>query len=348
MRVERHAFARLLAAVTKAVETKNTIPVLATVRLIAADGKLTATATDLDVEIQSSIEAEGDIAVCVDARLLAGIVAKVSGDFVDVDVTETETTLKAGRSKFKLETLPVEDFPTLDHGKFTVSFETDLSVIVKPVAFAMSTELTRFYLCGAYLASRDGRLEVCATDGARLATIKGGEAPEFDAIIIPRKAVGLIPDGAITLSLSAAKIRFTTGSTTITSRLIEGTYPDYERVIPKSNDKIVTFDGAALRAAAGRVALISIERAKGVKLTVADAEIALWGRGAGEASDAVAAEYEGESVEVGLNSAFLAETLSNMPDGQATMAIADGGSPVLFTSAAAPDLRMVCMPMRVY
>ncbi|TPM59005.1 DNA polymerase III subunit beta [Mesorhizobium sp. B2-2-4] len=343
MRIERHEFARLLAAVTKAVPTRNTIPILATVRLIAKDGKLTATATDLDVEITGSIEAEGDFAACIDAKLLAGIVAKVTGEPVDISQDEIGATLKAGRSKFKLETLPVVDFPTLDHGKFMAEFEADLAALFASVAFAMSQEQARSYLNGVYLEPT----AVTATDGHRLATRKFHAIGKFAPVIVPRPLVPMIAAGKGTVRLSDGKIQIETASATITSRLVHGTFPDYERVIPTTNKKIATVDADALRQAAGRVTLISNERGKGVKLVVNNDGISLWARGSGEAEDLVDAEYEGEPVEVGMNAQYLADILTAMPDGAANVAIADGGSPVLFTSPADASLRIVGMPMRV-
>ncbi|MBZ9973478.1 DNA polymerase III subunit beta [Mesorhizobium sp. BR-1-1-8] len=343
MRTSRHEFARLLTAVAKAVPTRNTIPILTCVKLIAASGKLTATTTDLDVEITGSIEAEGDFASCIDAKLLAGIVAKVTGDTIELETDDKGATLKAGRSKFKLETLPVEDFPTLDHGKFTAEFEADLHALFASVAFAMSQEATRHYLCGIYLQPD----AVTATDGHRLATRKVDAVGKFKPVIVPRYLVPLLPAGKTTVRLSSGKIQIASDTSVITSRLVEGTFPDYERVIPSGNDKIAVVDADALRQAAGRVALISNERGKGVRLVVSKDGIGLWARGSGEAEDLVDAEYEGDQVEVGMNAQYLADILTAMPDGAANVAIADGGSPVLFTSPSDASLRIVGMPMRV-
>lgn len=343
MRVSRHEFARLLASIIKAVPARNTLPILSTVRLVAKDGKLTATATDLDVEITGTIDAEGDFAACIDAKLLAGIVAKVTGDTVDIDMNDRDATLKAGRSKFKLETLPVEDFPTLEHGKFTAEFEADLSALFGSVAFAMSQEQNRFYLCGVHLEPT----AATATDGHRLATRKFDKLGKFTPVIVPRNLVLMLPAGKATVRLSSGKIQIAGETSVITSRLVEGTFPDYERVIPASNDKVAIVDADALRQAAGRVALISNERGKAVKLVVNNDGIGLWARGSGEAEDLVDAEYEGEQVEVGMNAQYLADILTAMPDGAANVAIADGGSPVLFTSPADASLRIVGMPMRV-
>lgn len=343
MRIQRHEFARLLASVAKAVPTRNTIPILATVRLVAASGRLTATATDLDVEITGNIEAEGDFSACIDAKLLAGIVAKVTGDTIEIDADGRSATLKAGRSKFKLETLPVEDYPSLDHGKFDAEFEADLATLFGAVSFAMSQEQNRHYLCGVYLQPD----AVTATDGHRLATRKFDKLGKFKPVIVPRNLVPILPAGRAVVRLSSGKIQIEHTTSTITSRLVDGTFPDYERVIPTANNKIATVDAEALRQAAGRVALISSERGKGVKLVVNGDGIGLWARGSGEAEDSVEAAYEGDAVEVGMNAQYLADILTAMPDGATYVAIDDGGSPVLFTSPADASLRIVGMPMRV-
>jgi DNA polymerase-3 subunit beta len=343
MRVQRHEFARLLSAVAKAVPSRNTVPILATVRLVASGGKLTATATDLDVEVTGCVAADGDFASCIDAKLLTGIVAKVTGVDIDLEADAIGATLKAGRSKFKLETLPVADFPTLDHGKFEAEFEADLANLFGAVSFAMSQELTRFYLNGVFLQPG----AVTATDGHRLATRRFDDLGEFPPVIVPRNLVAMLPPGSAIVRLSSGKIQIEYATATITSRLIDGTFPDYERVIPANNTKIATVDADALRQAAGRVALISSERGKGVKLVVNGDGIGLWARGSGEAEDSVDAEYEGEQVEVGMNVQYLADILTAMPDGAARVAISDGGSPVLFTSPADTSLRIVGMPMRV-
>jgi DNA polymerase-3 subunit beta len=354
MRVERHAFARLLADTAKVVEARNTIPILTTVRLVAADNRLAVTATDLDIEVSGSIDAEtglggaGDIAVCIDAKLLTGIVNKVAGGEVSIDAdADGGVVLRAGKSRFKLETLPVDDFPDMPAGDLPAAFNINLAALVAPVKFAMSDEEVRYYLNGVYLRPLDGNIVAVATDGHRMSVHSAPLADEFPAVIVPAKTVGLIPSGDIRVELSSTKIRLTSGDVVITSKLIDGTFPDYERVIPRNNDKIIAVDAGTLRAAANRVVLISNERGRSVKLSAANDSIDLTARGAGEASDSVACEYSNDPVEVGLNAQYLSDVLTAMPDGQVRIALADAGSPVLFTSPANDNLRVVAMPMRV-
>lgn len=355
MRIElqRNEVARLLAQVTKAVESKNTIPILATVRLVAAGGVVTITATDLDIEISGSIAASGDdMAFCVDAKLLAGIVSKAAGDTITIEYADNEATIKAGRSRFKLPALPVDDFPTMNVGAFDTEFDIDLAALMAPVQFAISTEETRHYLNGVNLHIKDGRLVAVATDGHRLARHIGPEVSGVPSVIVPRKTVGLLPDGVVNVAISATKIRIATPTATITSKLIDGTFPDYERILPTDNDKVATFTGADMVAAANRVQVVSAERERGLRLAIGAEEISLWIRGEGEAEDVVACTFTGptaevEPMQIGFNAAYLAELVGIFGAGDVHMALADAGSPAVFTGKAGNDLLCVLMPRRI-
>ncbi|MCG7507090.1 DNA polymerase III subunit beta [Mesorhizobium retamae] len=357
MKVARTDFARLLSAVAKVVESRNTIPILATVCLVAEGGTLTATATDLDIEISGSIAAEGDFAACLDAKLLTGIVTKVAGDEITIEQGDGTATLRAGRSKYNLQTLPVDDMPSMAVDGFTAEFTEDLAALFAPVQFAISTEETRYYLNGIFLkgavdtGSQAVALTAVATDGHRLAKHVASGVSAFDGIIVPRKTVGLVPKGNITVRLSASKIQFVADGTTITSKLIDGTYPDYQRVIPSRNDKIVTFSGDDMARAAGRVSVISSERGRAVKVEVVNdqATLSVNNPDSGNASEDVIVSYANEEpITVGFNSAYLGELVGIFPPGDVKMALSDGAGPVLFTSDNAPNLLAVLMPMRVH
>lgn len=355
LKVSRTDMSRLLTQVTKVVNSRNTIPILDTVRLVAADGKLTATATDLDIEVTGAIPCEGSLAVCVDAKMLASIVGKLPEGDIDVELKDGGLAIKAGRSRFKLQTLSVDDFPSFAADGFTAELQVDLASLCAPVQFAISTEETRYYLNGIYLHTLDGTLVAVATDGHRLAKNSGNEnavpssVAQFDGIIIPRKAVGLIPKGAITVALSATKIRFTSGDTVITSKLIDGTYPDYQRVIPQDNDRVITFDAGAMAKAAERVSVVATDRTRGVKISLApdQATLAVNNPESGSADEEVSVDYKGEPIEVGFNSAYLSELVGQFPAGEIRMSMADAGSPAVFTSDAAPGMLAVLMPMRI-
>lgn len=341
MLIAKNDLARLLGSVIKAVETRNTIPILGTVRLIADGTTLTVTGTNLDVEIAGSVPATGTLSACVDAKLLSGIVSK-AGSEISMETDTGQLVVKSGRSRFKLPTLPVEDFPSFNHGDFPVTFEADLAALFAPVAFAMSAEETRYYLNGIYLEPT----AATATDGHRLAHAKA-DLPAFQPIIVPRKTVGILPKGSATVSVSTTKIRVSSGDTTLTSKLIDGNFPDYQRVIPTQNDKIVLVDRAALASAVARVATVSGERGRAVKLEVVPGAINLSVRGDAEATDSVEADYSGEPIEIGFNAAYLSELLANLTGETVRIALNDAGSPTLFTSADDDRVRAVLMPMRV-
>jgi DNA polymerase-3 subunit beta len=348
----RADLARLLAATVKVVEARNTIQIISTVRLVADGGKLTATGTDLDVEVTSTVdcEAEADGAVCVTAGLLDGIVKKLPpATDVSLSLKDGILTVKSGRYTSRLQTLPAEDFPSFSVSGFTKHFDVDLAALFAPVQFAISTEETRYYLNGIYLSDDGERLVAVATDGHRLSRHYSESVGEFSGVIVPRKLVGLVPKGTVSVSLSDTKIRLTTSDSVITSKLIDGTFPDYRRVIPTGNDKIVTFDAGLMAKAVDRVSVVSSERGRAVKLSITEGIVSLAVNNpeSGNATDEVVASYSGEPLEIGYNSGYLGEIIGQFPAGDISLALADGGSPSLFTAASAPNLLAVLMPMRV-
>ena len=353
--IPRSDLARLLASTTKVVEARNTIPILGCVRLVVAVTKkkatLTVTATDMDVEITAALPVDGEAgSVCVSAALLDSIVKKLPADaLVDLTLADNTLTVKAGRSRFSLQTLPADDFPNFTQGNYTAEFEADLAALFEPVKFAISTEETRYYLNGIYLVGTADKLTAVATDGHRLSKHEGTPVAPFDGIIVPRKMVGLVPKGAIHVSLSDTKIRFQTADAVITSKLIDGTFPDYQRVIPQNNDKIVTFDGGTMAKAADRVSVVSSERGRAVKLSFTEGQATLVVNNPenGNAAEDVVVSYSDEPIDVGFNSAYLAELVGQFPAGDISLALADGGSPAVFTSAKAAGLICILMPMRV-
>ncbi|QKC99209.1 DNA polymerase III subunit beta [Mesorhizobium sp. NZP2298] len=353
----RADLARLLSSTIKVVESRNSIPILSTVRLVADGGKLTATATDLDIEITSAVvaETEEDGALCVSAALLDSIVKKLP-PIQDVTLTAEDNTLtvKAGRYISRLQVLPVEDFPSFSADGFTAHFEVDLASVVAPVRFAISTEETRFYLNGVYLIGKTGQITAVATDGHRLSRHivdqpVSAPACEFSGVILPRKFVGLIPAGGVAVDLSDTKVRVTSGETVITSKLIDGTFPDYDRVIPTGNDKVVTFDSAAMAKAADRVSIVSSERGRAVRLSLIDGQATLVVNNpdSGNATEEIAVSYEGEPIDIGFDCSYLTELIGQFPSGDIRLALNDGGSPAVFTSDKAPGLLAVLMPRRV-
>jgi len=348
----RQDLTRLLTAVTKVVETRNNIPILGNVLLSVEDGQFSARATDLDIEVATSIPVldATNGSTTVNAKLLADIAKKAGGD-VSLDLDGDTLTVKSGRSRFRLATLPVDDFPSFAAGGFDVEFDVDLASLVAPTQFAISTEETRYYLNGVYFHTAEGRLAAVATDGHRLSRHYGDPRDHFEGVILPRKLVSILPKGNVRVSLSNTKVRIHTsngadGDTTITSKLIDGTFPDYQRVIPTSNGKIVLADRKALATAVERVSTVATERGRAVKLEIAPGQIALSVRGDAEATDSIETDYSGEPIEIGFNAAYLTELLANLSGDTVRIALNDAGSPTIFTGGD-DDVLVVLMPMRV-
>lgn len=343
----RQDLTRMLTAVTKVVENRSTIPVLGNVLLSVDGDQLSARATDLDIEVSTSIPVlDATNGACtVNAKLLADI-AKKAGSDVSLELDGDTLVVKSGRSRFKLQTLPVEDFPSFAAGGFVTEFDVDLASLVAPTQFAISTEDARFYLNGVYLHTAEGRLAAVATDGHRLSRHYGAPHDHFEGVILPRKLVSILPKGNVHVSLSPTKVRIQAADTVITSKLIDGTFPDYQRVIPTGNDKIVLASITELRTAVDRVSTVATERGRAVKLEIAPGQIGLSVRGDAEATDVVEAEYSGETIEIGFNAAYLTELLGNLTGDTVRIALNDGGSPTLF-SGGDDGVLMVLMPMRV-
>lgn len=348
--IGRAELARVLTNVGRVVEARNTIPILSSLRLSAAEGKLTVTGTDLDIVATDTVPADVTEAgsLCVDSKLLSDIAKKTGGD-VSLSEDNGQLIVKSGRSRFTLQTLLAADFPDLSSGEYTASFDIDLAALFAPVAFAISTEETRYYLNGIFFKGDEGKFTAVATDGHRLSrhVVDGYEA--FNGIIVPRKTVGLVPKGIVRVSVSEAKIRIVAGDLVLTSKLIDGTFPDYERVIPKANDKKIVFGSDDMRKAADRVATVSSERGRAVKLSFAEGEakLAVSNPDSGSATDEINVNYDGDPIDIGFNAAYLTELVGIFPAGDITLALADSGSPSVFTSEKAPALLAVLMPMRV-
>lgn len=353
---ERSELLRVLGPVTKVVEARNTIPILGNILLTVTpsddgitDGAVSVTGTDLDIKITNrgaAKVAEGG-AVTVSASKLGDIVRKLpAGADIAVSTEPNNLIVKSGRSRFKLPTLPVDEFPDIAVGEFATTFTTDLATLFAPVKFAISTEETRFYLNGIYLHVDDGKLAAVATDGHRLALHHGQAVKEFAGVIVPRKVVGLVPTGEIDVSVSTTKIRFVSDALEVVSKVVDGTFPDYQRVIPRDNPKAAIVDRAALFAAADRVSTISSERGRAVKLSFADGALALSVRSEeGTAEDELAVGYDAEPLDIGFNASYLRDVLGTFGDESVTLRLNEPGSPVV-VDAGGPFLA-VLMPTRV-
>ncbi len=368
--LERSNLLKSLNHVHRVVERRNTIPILSNVLLRAEGASLAMKATDLDLEITEATPAmvEQAGATTVPAHLLYEIVRKLP-DGAEVLLATTpdgaSMTVASGRSKFSLQCLSETDFPDLTAGNFSHSFKlkaSDLKMLIDRTQFAISTEETRYYLNGIFLHTIESggalKLRAVATDGHRLARADV-EAPSgsegMPGIIIPRKTVGELqklmdnPDLLVTVEVSDAKIRLTIGEIVITSKLIDGTFPDYQRVIPAANDKEMRVDCQTFAQAVDRVSTISSERGRAVKLALSDGHLMLTVNNpdSGSATEEVAVGYENDAMEIGFNAKYLLDITAQLSGDDAIFLLADAGSPTLIRDTAGDDALYVLMPMRV-
>ena len=368
--LERSNLLKSLNHVHRVVERRNTIPILSNVLLKAGGASLEMKATDLDLEMTEATAAQIEQAgaTTVPAHLLYDIVRKLpDGAEVMLKVAEDGNSMNviSGRSSFRLQCLPQSDFPELTAGSFSHIFRMDSTVLkhlIEKTQFAISTEETRYYLNGIYLHAVESsgalKLRSVATDGHRLARAET-EAPAgcegMPGIIIPRKTVSELqkllddPDVAVTVELSDTKIRFTIGGVVLTSKLIDGTFPDYQRVIPTGNDKKLTIDRQTFAAAVDRVSTISSERGRAVKLAIADGQVTLTVNNpdSGSATEEVAADYGSDPIEIGFNAKYLLDVSAQLTGSEACFMLADAGSPTLIQDASDSQALYVLMPMRV-
>jgi DNA polymerase-3 subunit beta len=367
--VERSAFLKSLGHVHRVVERRNTIPILANVLIRAEDSRLALKATDLDVEIVETIAADiGPAgATTVPAHMIYDIVRKLPEGtqiLIETSGDRANLSLRAGRSRFALQTLPDSDFPDLAAGEMTHHFTVlaaDLKRLIDRTQFAISTEETRYYLNGIFLHSagpQSSFLRAVATDGHRLAQFDL-PAPDgvagMPGIIVPRKTVGELqrlieePEGEIRIELSQTKIRFTVDHVVLTSKLIDGTFPDYARVIPLGNDKRLAVDKADFAAAVDRVSTISSERGRAVKLGLSSGKLLLsvTNPDSGSATEELEVEYDSEPLDIGFNSRYLLDIAAQIQGDRAVLRLADPGSPTLIENGDSKDALYVLMPMRV-
>ncbi len=368
--IERAALLKSLNHVQSVVERRNTIPILSNVLIQAEDGGIKLMATDLDIEVVESVKADvGQVgATTVPAHMMYDIVRKLpDGSQLEFEQgpDDGRLTVSAGRSRFSLQALPPEDFPDLAAGDPSHTFAipaADLKTLIEKTRFAISTEETRYYLNGIYLhhveADGSDALRAVATDGHRLAQVQV-PCPEGAAgmpgVIVPRKTVlevvKLLEDSedTIDVALSASKIRFTTDGVVLTSKLIDGTFPDYERVIPQGNDKTMEVDTRLFAQAVDRVSTISSEKGRAVKLNISPDRLVLTVNNpdSGSAEEEISAGYDGEPIDIGFNSRYLLDIAGQFKGDAATFLLADAGSPTILRDQHDEGALYVLMPMRV-
>ncbi|MXO64710.1 DNA polymerase III subunit beta [Altericroceibacterium endophyticum] len=371
--IERATLLRCLSHVQSVVERRNTIPILSNVLIEAdASGTLKIMATDLDLQVVESLSAvavETSGAITVSAHLLFDIARKLpDGSQVSLEAADNRMTVKAGRSRFSLPTLPRDDFPVIVEGDLPTSFAIPAKLLAEMIdrtRFAISTEETRYYLNGIFLhVAEDDEpvLKAAATDGHRLArfTVPRPEGAEgMPDVIVPRKAIGELRklleealDGNVQVDLSASKIRFSMGGeggVTLTSKLIDGTFPDYSRVIPTGNDKLLKIDPRSFYEGVDRVATIATEKTRAVKMGLDTDKVTLsvTSPDNGAAAEEVPASYSSDGFEIGFNANYLKDILGQIDGDSVELHLADAGAPTLIRKNDKSPALYVLMPMRV-
>jgi len=369
--IDRADLLRALNHVHSVVERRNTIPILANVMLRAEKDALSLTTTDMDLEIVESVSAKvaSAGATTVPAHTLYDIVRKLGeGSTVEISSAAGDTTLqaKSGKSTFRLGCLPTEDFPKMGSSeKFSYSFSipaADLRTLVDRTRFAISNEETRYYLNGIYLhaGENDGVavLRAVATDGHRLARFEmplPDGAKDMPGVIIPRKAINeirkLIDEAGdtIEIGLSDNKLKFSFDHISLTTKLIDGTFPDYDRVIPKNNDKVLEVNPSIFASAVDRVSTISSEKSRAVKLTLGGKTMTLSANSpdSGSASEEIEIRFNAGPMEIGFNSAYLMDVAKQIEGEGCRISLSDPASPTIIQDVSDTSSLYVLMPMRV-
>lgn len=368
LNIERAALLKALSHVQSVVERRQTIPILSNVLIETSGDTVRFKATDNEIEIAESVPAavETQGAITVPAHKLYDIVKKLADGLQVAMAFNPETSqlsIQSGRSKFALASLPADGFPSMAKENMPFHFEmnaTDIVDLISKTSFAVSLEETRYNLNGIYFHEKHGEkggLSAVATDGHRLACAtvplpNGAEG--IPGVIIPRKTIGELSklaaevEGKVEVELSANQIRFKIADVELSSRLIDGTYPEYEKVIPQNNDKVLEADAAVLSDVIERVAVVS-EKSRGIKLALNENLLQVFAASVdeGSAEDEMDAVYTAEAVEIGFNYRYLLDILAQVKGGTVQMKLTDGLSPVILADAKDDTALYVLMPMRV-
>jgi DNA polymerase-3 subunit beta len=368
--IERSALLKAMSQAQSVVERRNTIPILANVLIEAEGNSASFRATDLDIEVLDKVNAnvERAGATTVGAHTLHEIVRKfpdcAEGARSD-DGTSGRLQISAGRSNFTLATLPREDFPIMASAEYEINFNAKANILRRlfdKSKFAISTEETRYYLNGVYMHVAEGEkgqmLRCVATDGHRLARVDASlpeNATLMPGVIIPRKTVGELgkllndDDVDIAVSVSETKVRFATATIQLTSKVIDGTFPDYSRVIPTGNTKRLEVDANEFAKAVDRVSTVSSERSRAVKLALDEDRLILSVNApdSGAADEEVAVSYGEEPLEIGFNAKYLLEIAGQIDRENAVFMFNSSGDPALITEGEDSSAVYVVMPMRV-
>ncbi len=357
--IEKSHLVAMLSKLTGAVEKRNTIPVLSNVAMYADADNLTGRATNLDIEVSTSAAASimAPGATTVPAGLMATVANKMpNGSLIMMELKKDVMHVSVGKTKFDLPTLPIEDFPNFASTEYASELTIpafELHRVLDLTSNSQLREETRYYLQGTYLHHHAGRMRGVSTDGHRLAQIDGPEVPEFAGVIIPSRTcsevIKLLDAGDVTMEISETKIKFTTGNTVFVSKVIDGTFPAYERVIPAGNRNHVIADAGLIKAASDRVAAIADKRTNGVRVQVSGGAMRMSVHtSAGTASeDEVEVQHDGAAIDTGFNSKYLAEVLTNCKGQDVRFEFGKFSDAVIIRPMDDDGALYVLIPMRV-
>jgi DNA polymerase III subunit beta len=362
--IPRDALLKPLQAVSGIVERRHTLPILANVLLEQKNGKLHVTATDLEMQITAIADIEGKDgqATTVGARKLQDLLRALPDDAqINLDATGSKMTVRAGRSRFNLQTLAATDYPRISVGQEQLQSLTlaqrDFRSLLKLAEFAMAQQDIRYYLNGMLLVIDTGSLQAVATDGHRLSWASLAIAGDFTRaeVILPRKTVlelaKLLEDNdtPVTIDILANQARFRFGNVELVSKVVDGKFPDYNRVIPTGHGKRIELDRVTLLSALQRAAILSNEKFRGVRLVLADGQLRIICTNSEqeEAEEELPVDYAGESLDIGFNITYLLDVLSNIGTDNVYIAFGDANSSALVTLPERDDYKYVVMPMRI-
>lgn len=363
--ISREALLRPLTLVAGVVERRQTLPVLSNVLIQVGQEEVALTGTDLEVEligrtVATRVDEPGG--VTVPARKLMDICKSLPDQAeIQLSLEDGRAVLRSGRSRFTLSTLPVAEFPSIEDSQGSVELSLPrgmLKHLIDATSFAMAQQDVRYYLNGMLLEMRDNLIRTVATDGHRLAVCSRSaelnvESPQ--KLIVPRKGilelVRLLDDGEdpVSLTLGASHIRAHTGDFTFTSKLVDGKFPDYERVVPRGGDKVFIADRAELRQVLSRTAILSNEKYRGVRLHLEEGNLKVMANNPEqeEAEENIAIEYSGDALEIGFNVGYLVDVLNAIDEDRIQMTLADSNSSALMEQPGGGDALYVVMPMRL-
>ncbi|WP_017444097.1 DNA polymerase III subunit beta [Gayadomonas joobiniege] len=363
--VSREDILKPLQLATGTVEKRHTLPILSNVLLDISDGVLAITGTDLEVELVSSVElvqASEDGQVTVPARKLFDICRGLSdASLIEFKLEDNKLKVKSGKSRYSLSTLPAKDFPNLEEWKSEINFaihQNDLKHLINSTSFSMANQDVRYYLNGMSMETQGNELRCVTTDGHRLALARfklADENLDESQVIIPRKGVTEISrliednDDNIYISLGSNHIRVSSSSFTFTSKLVDGRFPDYRRVLPKGGDKEIIADKSVLKQAFARAAILSNEKFRGVRLNLSNNQLMITATNPEQelAEEMVEVNYQGEELEIGFNVAYILDVLNALESDQVKITLGDSNSSGLIEDNNDESAVYVVMPMRL-